>query len=114
MGIERDLFFGFVKVHILYHASKEAVYGLWLIDELARHGYRLSPGTLYPMLASLEKEGLLEKEQRVVEGKVRKYYSLTTQGEEALSQAKAKALELVRELFEDEPECLKLSDVDVE
>ena len=52
----RDLFLGFVKVHILHHAAREPVYGLWLIEELAHHGYELSPGTLYPTLHSLERE----------------------------------------------------------
>ncbi|NMC01995.1 MAG: PadR family transcriptional regulator, partial [Chloroflexi bacterium] len=49
-SLSRELFLGFVKAHILYHAGREAVYGLWLIEELARHGYELSPGTLYPIL----------------------------------------------------------------
>lgn len=100
--MQRDLFLGFVKTHILYHASKRPVYGLWLIEELSRHGYQLSPGTIYPMLAGLEKQGLLSQERRVVEGRVRKYYRLTPEGRAALEAATEKALELVRELLEDD------------
>ena len=98
--MQRGLFLGFVKTHILYHASKHPVYGLWLIDELARHGYELSPGTIYPMLAGLERDGLLASEVRVVDGRRRKYYLLTAEGERALQAAREKALELVQELIE--------------
>lgn len=98
MKLPRDLFLGFVKLHILHHAGHEATYGLWLIEELAGHGYRLSPGTLYPILHGLEKEKLLISETRVVEGKSRKYYRLTNAGRNALEEGKAKAQELLEEL----------------
>lgn len=96
----RDFFLGFVKIHILHHASLEPVYGTALIEELARHGYRLSPGTLYPILHSLESEGLLEREDRAVGGRVRKYYAATTEGRVALDEAKGKIAELVDEVLE--------------
>ena len=54
-----DLLSGFVRVHVLHHAAEGEVYGQWMIEELARHGYRLSPGTLYPMLHSMEEKGYL-------------------------------------------------------
>ena len=98
MKVPHDLFLGFVKLHILYHAGREPVYGLWLIEELAVHGYRLSPGTLYPILHGLQAEKLLTSETRVVEGKVRKYYRLTSAGRKALEQGKIKAQELLEEL----------------
>ena len=94
----RELLLGFVKVHILYHAGCEPVYGAWLQAELARHGYKIGPGTLYPTLHSLEKEGHLSKEECVVEGRVRKYYTLTETGRAALNEARAKAQELVAEI----------------
>jgi PadR family transcriptional regulator, regulatory protein PadR len=53
----RQFFLGFIKVHILHHAAEEPVYGLALIVELRRHGYELSPGTLYPVLHQLEEAG---------------------------------------------------------
>jgi DNA-binding PadR family transcriptional regulator len=92
---------GFVKLHILYHAGRKPVYGLWLIEELAHHGYELSAGTLCPMLHSLEEEGLLASEKRVVEGKMRKYYHLTESGTEALDQGREKAVELLNEISDE-------------
>jgi PadR family transcriptional regulator PadR len=94
----RDLMLGFVRVHVLHHASMEPVYGTGISAELERHGYRLSWGTLYPLLHSLTSEGFLEREERVVEGKVRKYYQITPLGRRALAEAAAKALELVTEI----------------
>ena len=98
MKLNRDLFLGFVKLHILYHAGREPVYGLWLIDELSHHGYTLSPGTLYPIMHHLENEGLLASEKQVVAGKVRKCYHLTSAGLEALRQGRDRALELLEEI----------------
>lgn len=96
----RDFFLGFVKIHILHHACKEQVYGVQLIAELARHGYQLSPGTLYPVLHSLEEAGYLIREDRVVGGKLRKYYAATDEGWRALEEARAKIRELVDEVLE--------------
>ncbi|HLE29142.1 MAG TPA: PadR family transcriptional regulator [Anaerolineales bacterium] len=98
MALSRDLFLGFIKLHILHHASREPIYGLWLIEELARHGYQLSPGTLYPMLHSLEEAGWLASKERVAAGKVRKYYTTTRKGKAALAEARVKARELLDEI----------------
>jgi DNA-binding PadR family transcriptional regulator len=95
----RHFFLGFVKIHILHHASQEPVFGLALIRELARHGYELSPGTLYPLLHELERAGYVQREDRVVEGKVRKYYRATPHGLQALDDARAKIQELVVEVL---------------
>jgi DNA-binding PadR family transcriptional regulator len=97
----KDFFLGFVKIHILYHASQEPIYGVEILEELGRHGYRLSPGTLYPTLHRLEREGYLSVQKRVVEGKVRKYYSITGQGLAILDEAKGKIAELVDEVLLD-------------
>src|ERR671916_452273 len=96
----RDFFLGFVKVHILHHAAQEPLYGLAMIDELRRHGYEVSPGTLYPILHVLEADGYLAREDRVVGGKVRKYYTITPSGQVALDEARAKIAELVNEVIE--------------
>ena len=56
-----DLLTGFIRLHILHHAAEHEIYGQWMIDELAHHGYRLSPGTLYPMLHAMEKKGYLTR-----------------------------------------------------
>lgn len=98
----RAFFLGFIKVHILHHAAQEPVYGLALIQELERHGYELSPGTLYPILHDLADEGYLEQEERVVEGRVRKYYTATDEGRRALAEVKEKIAELVEEVLEGE------------
>lgn len=96
----RDFFLGFIKIHILHHAEQEPVYGLALIEELGRHGYDLSPGTLYPILHQLEARGYLAGEEQVVQGKVRKYYTITPAGSQALAAAKPKIRELVDEVLE--------------
>lgn len=98
----RDFFLGFIKIHILYHATQEPIYGLEMIRELATHGYDLSPGTLYPILHRLEEQGYLLSEKQVVEGKVRKYYTATPVGEEMLAKAYAQARELFLEISPDE------------
>ena len=99
-AINRKLFLGFVQIHILHHAKREPFFGSWMIAELNEHGYSLSPGTLYPLLHNLETSGLLMKENRNYEGKIRKYYSITEKGNEVLTEAKQKAYELIRELEE--------------
>ncbi len=95
-----DFFLGFVKIHVLHHAAQEPVYGLALIDELRRHGYELGPSTIYPLLHSLEAAGHLAREDRVVGGKVRKYYAITEAGRLALAEARVKIAELVDEVLE--------------
>lgn len=97
----KDFFLGFVKTHILYHASRGPIYGIEMLEELGRHGYRLSPGTLYPTLHRLEREGYLSVQKRVVGGKVRKYYAITEQGMVVLNEAKKKIAELVNEVLLD-------------
>jgi len=97
----QDFFLGFVKIHILYHASKEPIYGAEILEELGRHGYRLSPGTLYPTLHRLEREGYLSVEKKVVAGKLRKYYTATEQGLAVLGESKKKIAELVDEVLLD-------------
>lgn len=96
----RDFFLGFVKVHILHHAVQAPIYGLAMIEELQRHGYDISPGTLYPILHSLEEKGLLRREDRLVNGKVRKYYTVTEEGIRTLEEVKEKIRELVAEVLE--------------
>jgi DNA-binding PadR family transcriptional regulator len=96
----RDFFLGFIKIHILHHAAHAPVFGLALIRELARHGYEVSPGTVYPILHELERAGYLVREDRVVHGKVRKYYRITGLGTEALEEVRLKIAELVAEVLQ--------------
>ena len=99
--IEREFFLGFIKIHILYHASKEPIFGVGIVEELSRHGYYLSPGTLYPTLHRLAKEGYLKQDSKLVGGKVRKYYTITDSGLEVLKQSRDKISELVDEVLDE-------------
>ncbi|MQA00731.1 MAG: PadR family transcriptional regulator [Dehalococcoidia bacterium] len=96
--ILREFFLGFVRIHILHHAAEEGVYGLGMIEELARHGYSLSPGTIYPLLHSMERAGYLAREERHVNGRPRKYYTITRQGRDVLTEARQKVAELTGEV----------------
>lgn len=96
--IMRKFFLGFIQIHILHHANKEPFYGAWMIEELKNHGYEMSPGTLYPLLHSMESSGLLEMEEKTVEGKIRKYYRITSLGADVLEEAQKKAHELFKEI----------------
>jgi PadR family transcriptional regulator, regulatory protein PadR len=94
----RKLFLGFIHIHILHHAKEHPIYGVWMVDELKEHGYNISPGTLYPILHSMESDGLLLREDRKVEGKIRKYYTTTEKGNVILIEAQKKAYELFKEI----------------
>jgi PadR family transcriptional regulator PadR len=98
---DKDLYAGLIRLHILHHAAKEgAVYGLWLIEELGEHGYRLSAGTLYPILHGLERKGYLRSTEEAVGGRTRRMYRATPAGKVALATAKQRVGELFGELFE--------------
>jgi len=97
--IEKRIFQGFVCIHILHHAQKSPVYGSQMMEELSSHGYKISPGTLYPLLHSLEREGLLKKYEEKVAGKIRKYYAVTDLGESQLVKAKVYLDELAGEVM---------------
>ena len=99
----RHLTNAFIRIHILHHAAIEPFYGKWMIDELANHGYKVTTGTLYPMLYDMEKTGLLVARDGEPQGRFRRYYSVTPEGREILSEAKKFVAELVRELGEGSP-----------
>ncbi len=98
----RHFFGGFIRLHILYHAEKQAICGVEMIEELKHHGYDLSPGTLYPILHSLEEAGYIACEEQVVSGKRRKNYRITKRGQKLLADAKSKLRELFSEVVEDQ------------
>ena len=97
-----SLFAGFIRIHILHHCARRPWYGQELMDELSEHGYKLSFGTLYPVLHDLEKSGWLIREERLVGGRWRKYYRTSDQGQEALATARHQVKELSEELEETE------------
>jgi PadR family transcriptional regulator PadR len=98
----QDLYSGLIRLHILHHAAKEPVFGFWIIEELARHGYKLSAGTLYPVLHGLERRGYLKSKNERVGKRFRRLYRATPKGRKALDEAKEKVRELFGELFEDD------------
>jgi PadR family transcriptional regulator PadR len=97
-----DLYAGLIRLHILYHAAQGPIYGLGMIEELGRHGYRLSPGTLYPILHGLERKGYLRSHEKREGRRVRRLYRATAGGRRALEAAKHKVRELFGELLEDD------------
>jgi PadR family transcriptional regulator, regulatory protein PadR len=97
----QELYSGFIRIHILYHACRGPIFGLGIMEELARHGYKLSAGTLYPMLHGLEKKGYLHSTQQRSGRWVRRIYRATTTGRRALAQAREIMKALVGELLED-------------
>lgn len=101
-NIDWDLSRGLIRLHILHHAAKKPVFGLWFIEELARHGYKLSPGTLYPLLHSLERKGYLRSTTERSGKSARRIYRATPLGRKVLTAAKGKVSELFGELLEDE------------
>ena len=92
-----DLLSGFIRLHVLHHAAEQEIYGQWMIDELAHHGYRLSPGTLYPMLHKMERDGYLVSRQEREGRTVRKLYTITSKGKEGLALAKERIGEFTGE-----------------
>jgi DNA-binding PadR family transcriptional regulator len=98
----REFIFGAIKIHILYHAKMEPIYGSFMIEELRSHGYEIGPGTLYPYLHNLEKAGFLTREDIKENGRIRKYYSITKEGEAVLEKSKVMLRELAKEVLKEE------------
>src|SRR5215510_9262730 len=98
---DRDLYSGLIRLHVLHHASKEPIFGLGMIEELGRHGYRISPGSLYPLLHGLEKKGYLRSIEQRDGRSLRKVYRATARGRKALAQIQVKVKELFLELVEE-------------
>jgi PadR family transcriptional regulator PadR len=96
--IVREFLLGFWKIHILYHAAEpRGVYGQWMLDELSRHGYRVSPGTLYPILARMERHGWIRASEPK-QSKAARVYRLTARGREVLKRVRASLNELSGEV----------------
>lgn len=95
----QDLLSGFIRLHVLHHAAEGDLYGHWMIEELARHGYKVSAGTLYPMLHALERKGYLSSRSERVGRSHRRVYNATPYGVAALGVAREKARELFREVL---------------
>jgi DNA-binding PadR family transcriptional regulator len=98
-----DLFSGLIRLHILHHACRGEIFGFWMIEELGRHGYKVSPGTIYPLLHSLEKRGLLVSKEKRTGSRYRRLYKATPAGRKSLASAKEKVRQLFGELWEHHP-----------
>ncbi len=88
---------------MLVHAAHEPIFGLAMMEELGHHGYRIGPGTLYPLLHGLERSGLLKSSMKTVAGRKRRVYKITSAGKKALDKARSKVDELHHELHEEHP-----------
>ncbi len=97
---DKDLYSGLIRLHVLHHAVEEPIFGLGMIEELNHHGYRISPGTLYPLLHGLERKGYLRSSGQHNGKSRRKVYRATPLGRKALKAAKNKVRELFHELME--------------
>ncbi len=101
-AVNREILLSFWKVHILHHASEEPIHGQWILTELRRHGYEISPGTLYPMLNRMERLGWLRGRSAPDGGrKARKDYRLTSQGRQVLSLIREQLKELYEEVIQE-------------
>ena len=100
--LAREILLGFWKVHILHHAAEGKIYGQWIIEELRRHGYNISPGTLYPLLKRMERNGWLKCAATGSSGAhARKEYRLTRGGAKILKLIRAQVEELHGEVVKD-------------
>jgi DNA-binding PadR family transcriptional regulator len=98
--IDRNLYSGLIRLHILHHAAEGPIFGQAMIDELGRHGYRLSAGTLYPILHGMERHGYLRSRVTVNGGRNRRVYRATSAGRKALVIGRKRVQELFGEMFE--------------
>ena len=91
-----------MRLHILHHSAEEEIHGAWMATELAHHGYAISPGSLYPTLHKMEREGLIRSRQVVVDGRSRRSYRITPKGRRVLTETKGQLRELAAEVLGDE------------
>src|SRR5262245_8292279 len=98
----RDLMAGFVRLHVLNHANAGPIFGIGIIERLAFHGYVLSPGTLYPILHGLERDGFLSSREEITRNRRRVIYEITDTGRRVLVLSRVRLWELFKEVFEKE------------
>jgi DNA-binding PadR family transcriptional regulator len=104
---QRELYSGLIRIHVLLHARHEPIFGLAMMEELAHHGYRIGPGTLYPLLHGLERAGLLKSSPGHAGRRARRLYRITPAGRKALAKAAIKVDELYHELHQEHPRKLE-------
>lgn len=100
--LTREILLGLWKVHILHHAAERPLIGQWVLGELRRHGYDISPGTLYPLLKRMERNGWLRCEIEPGSGpRRRRFYQLTDRGAAVLALLRDAVAELHHEVIEE-------------
>ena len=95
----KNIYSGFIRIHILYHATEEKICGIEIIEELKRHGYNVSPGTIYPILHKMKNDKLLVAHNEIIDGKRRIYYKATSEGKKVLDLTHEKIKELYDEVI---------------
>jgi DNA-binding PadR family transcriptional regulator len=97
--LTREILLAFWKVHILHHAAQEPIVGQWIMRELRHHGYDVSGGTLYPLLARMEERGWLRSKVDPGGGpRARREYTLTKAGHKVLGVLRRQIEELHSEV----------------
>lgn len=97
--IDREFLRGFTKLYALWRGSKKDAYGMAILREMRQVGFELSPGTLYPALEKLKREGDITWHKQVISGRVRKSYRLTPKGKKELEEVKKRLQTIVRLVF---------------
>jgi DNA-binding PadR family transcriptional regulator len=98
---DREIRLGIWKIHILHHAEAREVWGAWLLEELAEHGHRLSPGTLYPALLRMERNGWLRRSGTASHARARQTFRITRAGKQLLRELRREISELYEEVVAD-------------
>lgn len=81
---------GVLDICLLAVLRDEMVYGYELSERLGALRLPVAPGSIYPLLARLERQGLVHTEMRPSErGPARKYYALTTEGQRTLREGRS-------------------------
>jgi len=75
-----------VLVLAVLASLKQPLYGYSLRKQLQDAGVEIDEGTLYPLVRRLAEQGLLDSEWQQAEGRERRYYQLSAQGLQLLSQ----------------------------
>lgn len=99
MDVVREFGTAAVRLHVLHHAAVGEVHGAWMAAELAHHGHRIAPSTLYPLLHRMERAGLLVSRTDVDAGRQRRRYRATDHGRAVLTECRAALAELAHELL---------------
>ncbi len=95
---DREIRLGIWKIHILHHAAAREVWGRWLLEELAEHGHRLSPGTLYPALLRMERNGWLARSRVAAHTRARQTFRITSEGRKLLADLRRAVTEVYEEV----------------